>query len=161
MLRRLNKEMTRDDFDRATDRLHRAGIDTRAFLLLRPPHCQDEEAVRWVVLSLRHVFARRVRHASIIPVRAGNGWIDRAARRGHFTPPSRGALEATLEAGLTLQPRGVVTLDLWDWSGGRCAVCANARRARLEQMNLLQHGLPPLECPACGEQESNGGSSLL
>lgn len=152
MLRRLNKGMTRDDVDRAIRRLRNDAIDVRAFLLLRPPWTGDDEAVRWALLSLRHVFAAGVRHASLIPVRGGNGWLDRLGEAGEFAPPSIAAVEAALEQAFALAQRGVVTADLWDWPPSpACSACQTARRDRLADMNLTQRWLPRVNCEICDE----------
>lgn len=150
MLRRLNKGMTRDHVDLAIRRLRSESIDVRTFLLLRPPWTHDEEAIRWALLALRHVFAAGARHASLIPVRGGNGWLDRLSDRGQFTPPSIAAVESALDRAFNLRPRGVVTADLWDWppSPG-CPSCEMPRRDRLAEMNLTQRHLPSVQCEAC------------
>lgn len=100
MLRRLNKQMTRSDFDGFATRLRSLGIDLRVFLMLRPPWTDAAEAVRWTVLSVKHAIAYGARHISIIPARDGNGWMDDARRQGIFTPPSTDSLEQTLTQSL-------------------------------------------------------------
>lgn len=152
MLRRLNKGMSRDHIDRAIAYLRQHGIDVRSFLLLRPPWTHDQEAVRWSLLTLRHLFHQGVRHASLIPVRAGNGWMDRLRDKGEFAPPSIGAVETAMDLAFKLEPRGVVTMDLWDWPPEQsCGDCQAARYKRLSTMNLSQRNLPAVACPRCDQ----------
>ncbi len=152
MLRRLQKGMNRDCIDRAIDFLSRGQIDTRAFVLIRPPWTQDDEAVRWTQLTLRHLFRRGVRHASLIPVRGGNGWLDHLAVAGEFTPPTPRAVERAADLAIRMQPRGVVTVDLWDWPPQEsCPHCAEVRRERLTRLNLTQRPVPTVNCAACAK----------
>lgn len=104
-LRRLNKRMTRCDFDAFAKRLHSLKIDLRVFLMLRPPWTDEAEAVQWTVVSAKHAIAYGARHISIIPARDGNGWMDEARRQGVFTPPSTGSLERAFEQSLKIATR--------------------------------------------------------
>jgi hypothetical protein len=150
LLRRLNKGMNRDDIDRAIASLRNWGVDIRAFLMLRPPWNGDREAIRWTLLTLRHLFGSGVRHASVIPTRAGNGWMEARAADGQFAPPSVAACTECLSAALGMSPRGVVTLDLWDWPPtGACSHCAAARGRVIREMNATQRPLPTVACPVC------------
>lgn len=163
MLRRLNKGMNRDDIDDAIGLHHRYKIDTRAFVLLRPPRTGDDEAVRWTKLTLRHLFRLGVRHVSMVPVRAGNGWMNRLAERGDFVAPSVGAVERAFDSALAMVPRGVATVDLWDWpqqgkfGAGKgipghmsfCPSCVSERWQRLADMNLTQAYQSPIRCERC------------
>lgn len=166
MLRRLNKGMNRDDIDRAIEFHHRHKIDTRAFVLIRPPHTHDAEAAVWTTLTVRHLFRKGVRHVSMVPVRAGNGWLDKLAGSGDFQPPSIATIERSLDKAMLLKKSGVVTVDLWDWPSSHsettihkesrepdiqryCPDCVGRRGARLSKMNLLQTMQPPIECQCC------------
>jgi archaeosine synthase beta-subunit len=167
MLRRLNKGMGRDDIDRAIALHRQSGIDSRAFVLIRPPWTHDDEAARWTTLTLKHVFRLGVRHASLIPVRAGNGWLDRLWTIGEFQPPSVAAVEASMERAFQIPGRGVVTVDLWDWpaamkrgnsgsslpagmDASMCESCVERRGQRLSEMNVTQVRQPTVSCDACG-----------
>lgn len=138
VLPRLNKQMTLDDFARATRELRADGIAVRAFILVRPPFLTDAEGLEWAKRSLDFAFGLGVECCSLIPTRDGNGAMEELARQGHFAPPSLDALEAALEYGLSLRA-GRVFLDLWDIG----MVSPNApnraaRVARLAGMNLSQ-----------------------
>jgi radical SAM enzyme (TIGR01210 family) len=151
-LPRLNKRMTLADFDRAADQLAAWGVAARAFVLLGAPFVPPEETVEWAVRSAAHAFDRGVETVSLIPVRGGNGELERLTARGEFTPPTLGQLEAALEGALTgAGPGRVVTADLWD-AGPlvRCPVCGPARLARLERINLGGRFEPRVDCAACG-----------
>ncbi len=154
MLRRLNKGMNRDDIDAAIGRLKNWQIDVRAFVLLRPPWTLDQEGIRWTELTLRHLFRLGVRHASIIPVRAGNGWLDGLQTKGEFEPPSMRALETVMKRAMAIPKRGVVTADLWNWPPPHaCPHCAEARKKRLDEINLNQLWQDDYSCEFCGLHE--------
>ncbi|WP_153555744.1 Fe-S oxidoreductase [Roseimaritima sediminicola] len=118
MLRRLNKGMTRDDFDAFARYLRTRGIDLRVFLMLRPPWTEEAEAVRWTVLSVRHALAAGARHITIIPARSGNGWMEQRQAAGEFSPPQTGSLLEAVgrsqDEAARAGARCVVTADLWD-----------------------------------------------
>ncbi len=73
-LNRLNKQMSRDDFDRYARQLVDRGIDLRVFLIVGAPGIDIKESYRWSRLSVRHAVAAGARHISLIPARPGNGW---------------------------------------------------------------------------------------
>jgi hypothetical protein len=87
---------------------------------------------------------------SIIPLRGGNGEIERLRDLGDFTPPSLSDLEAALDESARF-PGVVVTADLWDV--GRladCEACAPARISRLERINSTGVREPRIGCDICG-----------
>ncbi|MCD4710020.1 MAG: hypothetical protein K8R52_04180 [Bacteroidales bacterium] len=138
VLPRLNKGMTLAGFKRAIGFLQAHGISTRAFILLRPPFLSEEEGVEWACRSIDFAFNCRVDVCSVIPVRAGNGALDRLADEGFFQEPSIQSLERVITYGIGLQ-KGLVFADLWDlerFSG--CNSCFLPRKERLERMNLEQ-----------------------
>ena len=142
----LNKRMTTDDFARAAALLRREGVDVRAFILLRPPFLSEEEGVEWALRSVAFAFDAGVQCCSVVPVRAGNGIMERLEREGTFAPPSMASMEAVLEAGLRMG-RGRVFMDLWDAERFYpCPACGPQRRDRLAAMNLSQRLLPPVAC---------------
>ncbi|MEL6899149.1 MAG: hypothetical protein AAFP90_23855, partial [Planctomycetota bacterium] len=121
MLRRLHKQFSRDDLDAFAKRAADASIDLRGFLMLRPPWCGNDEAIRWARLSLRHLFRLGFRHVTIIPTRDGNGAMESLRRAGVFTPPDLRSLRDALRFGLMDRERFcdaanqcVVMADLWD-----------------------------------------------
>jgi radical SAM enzyme (TIGR01210 family) len=151
LLRRLNKRMTRSDFDRFARQLAAAEIDLRVFLMLRPPWSEEVEAMRWTLLSVKHAVAYGARHVSLIPARDGNGWMEAARRDGLFRPPSAVSFETVFDEALTFVRRHaaktIVTVDLWDWERlADCPHCAAPRRQRLAAMNRSQTRLPPVRC---------------
>ncbi len=145
----LNKRLTLDDFDRAADFLAANGIDLRVFVLVGAPRVQAEESLEWTVRTVRHAASRGAALVALIPVRGGNGELERLAERGEFTPPSLEALELALDACLDVE-RAVVTADLWDAARfARCANCAPRRIARLERINRRGAAEPRVVCERC------------
>lgn len=134
MLKRLQKRMTRDDFDRYAARLDRLGIDLRVFLIVGAPGISVSEAIRWARLSLRHSLAAGARHVSLIPARFGQGWNGRGRE---LTTLSLDDLAEVQSACLDdADARAIVTVDLWD----RPVVdpIEEAKRRRLARVNLSQ-----------------------
>lgn len=149
----LNKQMTLDDFRRATQLLASTGIRTRAFILLKPPFLRsDQEALEWALKSIEFAFDCGVELCAVIPTRAGNGAMDVLLESGQFSPPKLETLEACLREGLRLQ-QGRVTVDLWDLEKLiDCEDCGQARRERLQRMNLFQVDEPPIACDCQGRE---------
>ncbi len=69
------------------------------------------------------------------------------ASSGEFSSPSAEMLENVLSHNLSLADC-LVTVDLWDWDklSGTCIHCAEARRARLVEMNIYRREVPGVEC---------------
>jgi radical SAM enzyme (TIGR01210 family) len=150
VLPRLNKRMTLDDFERATRFLTANGITVRAFILLRPPFLDEDEGIEWAKRSLDFAFAIGVECCSLIPVRGGNGAMERLAERDEFAPPRLESLEQVLEYGLSLQ-QGRVFADLWDIDKFYpCERCGPKRAGRLLTMNRTQTIQPPVVCECRG-----------
>jgi len=142
----LNKKMTLSLFDKAVHALAAHGIGVRAFILLRPPFLTEEEGIYWAERSVDHAFQTGVHSCTIIPVRGGNGALDTLAGSGFFHPPEITSLEKVLEYGISLQ-KGHVFADLWDIGQfSSCEECLEARKKRLELMNLYQKIFPETEC---------------
>lgn len=138
-LQRLNKQLTLDDFQRACEWLLERGISIRCFVLLRPPGMSAEEGIEWCTRSVDFAHRLGVRHISIIPLRGGNGALERLRAQGLFEPPSAACLERALAEVIDL-PDAVITADLWDWEqlSGLTEACREARRQRLEAANRTQ-----------------------
>ncbi len=68
-LRRLSKQMTRDDFDQYAHHLLRQDVALRVFLIVGSPGVSVSEALRWAMLSVRHAALQGARHLSLIPAR--------------------------------------------------------------------------------------------
>ena len=146
VLPRLNKYMSLEDFRSGVEFLRSNGIQSRAFILLRPPFLSEEEGVEWACRSLDFAFDCGVEVCSVIPVRAGNGALDLLAGDGYFEEPSIASLEQVVEYGIGLG-KGLVFADLWDlerFSG--CEHCFGRRRERLEWLNRDQQITAPVDC---------------
>ncbi|MEM6644817.1 MAG: radical SAM protein [Bacteroidota bacterium] len=147
---RLNKRMTLADYERAVRYLRTHDIDVRTFILLRPPWLSEAEGVAWAVKSVAYAFEVGVQCAAVVPVRGGNGMMERLADSGDFNPPSLASMEVVLEAGLAMR-RGRVFMDLWDAEQfTTCAACAVTRIERMHRMNLTQQIEAAVPCPTCG-----------
>lgn len=142
----LNKGMSLEDFQRSVDLLHKNGISSRAFILLRPPFLSEAEGLEWACRSIDFAFACGVEICSVIPVRAGNGALDMLADEHYFTEPSIRSLELVMEYGLDLK-KGLVFADLWDLERfSTCKQCFTSRKERLNRMNLTQERVKPVNC---------------
>lgn len=151
VLPRLNKRMTVDDFARAAERLRSWDIHVRAFVLLRPPYLSEAEGIEWAVRSVEFARSSGARCVSVIPVRGGNGMMERLAAQGDFVPPSLAALEEVC-ARTVRADAGRLLVDLWDAEKfARCATCGPARIARLAAINLSQTLSPAITCATCGD----------
>jgi hypothetical protein len=145
----LNKKLDLAGFDRSMGFLGEHGIDARVFVLLGAPGIPASETVEWTVRSVEHAARRGASLVSIIPVRGGNGEMERLASAGQFTAPSLAQLEQALDLALD-QPRTAVSVDLWDV--GQLAACASCRDARVERMrriNLSGAREASIVCGAC------------
>jgi archaeosine synthase beta-subunit len=146
LLLKLNKKMTLDDFSRSVSFLSGHGILSRAFILLRPPFLSESEGIFWAERSIDFAFRAGVECCTVIPVREGNGAMDKLMERGDFSRPDIRSLEVVLEYGIGLNS-GRVFADLWDLEMfSDCSKCFEGRRARLAEMNLSQKVIPAVEC---------------
>jgi len=145
----LNKRLTSSRFDRAAASLREAGIDVRAFVLLGAPHVEPETSVEWTVRTVEHAAAQGAAVAAIIPVRGGNGEMERLAALGEFTPPTLTQLEDALD-GCAHITSTVVTADSWDVEQfARCEACLAARKERLCRINVSGRAEPRVGCARC------------
>ncbi len=147
VLANLNKQMTKEDFFESTQFLIKERVDVRAFILLNPPFLTDpQENIEWCLKSVKYAFDAGVTACSIIPVRDGNGIMEKLRKSGDYVPPTLNALEEVFESALTLD-RGRVFCDLWDLERfSECDTCFEARKSRLKKMNLSQTLLPEIRC---------------
>lgn len=145
----LNKRLDVERFDRAASFLTEHEVDVRVFVLLGAPGVPAEEAVEWTARSVSHAANHGASVVSIIPVRGGNGEMERLAALGRFTPPTLEQLESALEA--SQDQRGtVVTADLWDAQAlPGCSSCRASRIERLRRMNLTGGREPSVVCREC------------
>ena len=149
----LNKKLDLERFDRAAAFLAEHDIDLRAFALLGAPYVPAEESIDWTVRTVEYAAARGAGRVAIIPVRGGNGELERLQALGHFAPPTLTQLEAALERCLAIRS-AVVTADVWDIARlSGCESCRTQRVARIQTMNLSPSPSPqpppPIPCPAC------------
>ena len=147
----LNKRLEVSRFDAAARLLADEGIDLRTFVLLGAPHVPAEDSVDWTVRTVEHAAACGAAIVSIIPVRGGNGEMERLQALGAFTPPTLAQLEAALDRCLGFD--GVaVGADLWDIGLlPACEVCRARRAERLARINLTGRAEPRIACDACDE----------
>ena len=87
LLHKLNKQMTVDDFRNSAGFLKKNGISSRAFILLRPPLLSESEGIFWAERSIDFAFRSGVECCTVIPVRAGNGIMDKLMETGGFYLP--------------------------------------------------------------------------
>jgi radical SAM enzyme (TIGR01210 family) len=145
----LNKKLDLARFDRAAEMLSSHVIDLRVFVLLGAPHVPAEESVEWTVRTVSHAVERGAAVVSIIPVRDGNGEMERLHASGEFTPPTLSQLERALDACMHFTST-VVTADLWDVERlAACEQCCGARVERLRRMNLTGRAEPAITCGTC------------
>jgi len=150
--RHLNKRLELARFDRAAGLLADHGLDLRVFVLLGAPYVDPRESVDWTVRTAEYAARRGATRIALIPVRAGNGEMERLEALGHFVPPRLVQLEAALDRCLDLQPV-VVEADLWDVDRlAACTQCRSRRIERLRRVNLTGRPEPPVDCPACADQ---------
>lgn len=147
VLPKLNKPITTEDFKNATKFLKQYNIDVRAFILLNPPYIIDaKESISWTLHSVQFAFECGVARCAVIPVRPGNGVMNILWKEKNYVPPTLSMLEEVFEKALSLK-QGQIVVDTWDISFlSNCGFCFEARKERLEKMNLTQKILPQIEC---------------
>ncbi len=146
----LNKRLDLARFDRAADFLSDNGIDMRVFVLLGAPYVPREEAVTWTVRTVEHAVEGGASVVSIIPVRGGNGELERLQAAGDFTPPALSELEEALDC-CHHMTSAVVTADLWDVERvASCEHCRSERVDRLRRVNVTGRREPRISCIECG-----------
>jgi radical SAM enzyme (TIGR01210 family) len=146
VLRKLNKQMTPEDFRKAVSYLSQHDILSRAFILLRPPFLSEPEGIFWAERSIDFAFSAGVECCTVIPVRAGNGAMDLLMEMNQFAQPDIRSLETVLEYGITLNA-GRVFADVWDLDMfSSCKECTVERTNRLITLNLNQKITSPVRC---------------
>ncbi len=115
---KLNKRLQLPAFDRAAEFLGAHGIDLRVFVLLGAPYVPFDESVEWTVRTVEYAVSRGASFVSIIPVRGGNGELERLDSLGHFRPPTLSQLEDAVARCQTFAP-AVVCADPWEIKGVR------------------------------------------
>jgi hypothetical protein len=105
--------------------------------------------IEWTERSVEYAVERGASVVSIIPVRSGNGEMERLEALGHFASPTLSQFEGALER--CLQYTGtVVTADLWDVERlPACEHCRAERVERLRRMNITGSAQPRVACAMC------------
>ena len=178
-LPRLGKQLTLEQFDRAAARLRADGVDLRSFVLVGVPFVPAEEQARWAAASVRHAVDAGARSVALIPVRGGNGELERLRRLGRFEPPDLALVEESLALSLeevsapgrgaapgredprhveslaggleALCDRAAVQVDPWDIERvvSACRACRASRLEAIREMNRTG-AARRTECDACG-----------
>ena len=148
----LNKRLDLARFDSAAQLLSDNGIDLRVFVLLGAPYVPVDETVAWTVRAVEYAVERGASVVSIIPVRGGNGELERLQGLGHFTPPTLLQLEESLDLSLQFT-KAVVTADLWDVDRlPACEHCRAERVERLRRVNVSGRAESRVSCGFCGAE---------
>jgi len=143
----LNKKLELDRFDRAAGFLAEHDIDLRVFVLLGAPYVPAEESIEWTLRTVEYAAGLGAGRIAVIPVRGGNGEMERLRALGHFVPPTLVQLETVLERCLAIRS-AVVTADVWDIARlSGCERCRPQRVARIQAMNLSPNPQPPAPSP--------------
>ncbi len=145
----LNKQLDLAQFDSAARFLMENSIELRVFVLLGAPCVPVGESIEWTVRTVEYAVERGASVVSIIPVRGGNGELERLQALGHFAPTTLSQLEAALEGCLRFAGT-VVTADLWDVERlPACEHCRSARIERLRRLNVTGRAEPQIACTIC------------
>lgn len=146
----LNKRLDLARFDWAARFLSENGVDLRVFVLLGAPYVPADESVAWTVRTVDYAVERGASVVSIIPVRGGNGEMERLQALGHFAPPTLSELEVALDRSMQFRST-VVTADLWDVERlPACEACRSERIERLRRLNVSGNAEPRIACAMCG-----------
>ena len=146
----LNKRLDLARFDRAARFLSENDVDLRVFVLLGAPYVPAAESIAWTVRTVEYAVERGASVVSIIPVRGGNGEMERLQALGHFTPPTLSQLEDALDGCLQFT-RTVVTADVWDAEQlPACEHCRTQRIERLRRLNVTGRAELRVACSMCG-----------
>lgn len=146
LIKKLNKQMTLNDFNNSVEFLSKNNIKSRAFILVKPPFLSEEEAVFWAKKSIDFAFQSGVSCCTVIPVRAGNGAMDYLLEKGDFSVPTIQSLENILEYGIN-QNKGNVFADIWDLQlFSNCDKCLKQRINRIIYTNLNQKIIEKVIC---------------
>ncbi|MEM1246121.1 MAG: radical SAM protein [Acidobacteriota bacterium] len=150
----LNKGCSLDQTWSAARALRDRGIAWRAFVLLGAPFLGAHEQVDWLRRSVDRVADEGAACVSLVPLRLGNGELERLASRGELHPLNSDAMEKAFEE-LVEDDRLVVQLDPWDLEQHlSCAPCRSGRIERIERMNRTGRRQPAVVCADCGTGEA-------
>jgi archaeosine synthase beta-subunit len=148
-LAQINKRLDLSRFDWAARFLIENGIDLRVFVLLGTPYVPVDESVEWTVRTVEYAVERGASVVAIIPVRGGNGELERLQAVGHYTPPTLSQLEEALVR-CSRFARAVVTADLWDVARlTACEHCGPERITRMQRFNITGRIESHIACTMC------------
>jgi len=146
LIKKLNKQMTLDDFKNSVEFLSKNNIKSKTFILLKPPFLSEYEGVYWAKQSIDFAFKSGVDSCTVIPVRLGNGAMDSLLENGDFSLPTIQSLEEVLVYGIK-QNKGSVFADVWDLQlFSNCDNCLKERIKRIIEMNLNQKFVEHVKC---------------
>ncbi len=146
LIKKLNKQMTLDDFKNSVEFLSKNNIKSKTFILLKPPFLSEYEGVYWAKQSIDFAFKSGVDSCTVIPVRLGNGAMDSLLENGDFSLPTIQSLEEVLVYGIK-QNKGSVFADVWDLQlFSNCDNCLKERIKRITEMNLNQKFIEHVKC---------------
>jgi len=151
-LERLNKGVTIEQFAAAAEALRNRGVALRVFVLISPPFIAAAEQERSLLDSIECARSCGAAVISVIPTRAGNGAMEALAADGLYRPPTLIDIERSFDLALGCAQRTRVFVDVWDLERfSRCSHCFNARKQRLQTMNLTQQLTPRIACVHCND----------
>ena len=119
-LEQIGKSATLAHFERAFEAAHQMGATTRAFVLHGiPREVEDEQDAdcqkSWTLETVRWARDAGASAVSVIPVRGGNGAMERLAERGLWRRPNLAELLTVAEAAMEFESPGFdVFVDCWD-----------------------------------------------
>jgi radical SAM enzyme (TIGR01210 family) len=154
-LERLNKRVTIEQFAAAAEALRNRDVVVRVFALICPPFIAAAEQDRWLLESMKCALSCGAAVISLIPTRAGNGAMEALAAEGLYRPPTLADIERSFDLALGCAQPTRVFVDVWDLERfSSCRHCFNARKKRLQTMNLTQQVTARISCVRCGDSQA-------
>jgi radical SAM enzyme (TIGR01210 family) len=146
----INKNMTVADYDRAADRVKKAGVKLRAYVLLKPPFLTEAEAVEDAIATAKHA-ALKSDTISINPVNIQRGTlVERLWKNWAYRAPWLWSVVEVLNACATLEKKVVC-----DPTGGgkergahNCGGCDSAILDAIKEYSISQKR-SKIEGPHC------------
>ncbi len=155
----LNKRLDLNAFDAAAHHLIENDIDLRVFVLLGAPYTPADQSLEWTVRTVEYAVARGASVVSVIPVREGNGEMERLKSLGYFVPPTLRQLETVLDRCMQFTS-SVVTADLWDIERlPACGHCRDDRVARMQRLNITGRAERAIACAWCDDASFESGAA--
>ena len=163
----VNKGSPPSEYLEAADRVRGLGLRAKAYLLLKPPHLTEREAIEDVVRSVE-VAAPRFDAISINPVHIQGGTVvEWLFQRGRYRPPWLWSLTEAIARGSAT--RGTTRLVSFPTAGGlprgphNCGTCDRDVLAAIEEASLSQRfdGLEALACSCRSDWVASSELELL